>query len=163
MMMSEMWSTVLHGRTGELAYCSSADDVIFKTFGWDILVERAFADCPDKILYCHGDDLSGNGHYYGTHGIIHRKWFQTIGYFTGPGFSADFADYWVTQIAEFIGRRRFLPFVCSHEHHAFGKTMIDDTYRETLERLHRDNTPKLYAERLPERMRDALKLIEAMK
>lgn len=161
LVMSNYWNSLIPHAKGDLLMLG-ADDLVFRSQAWDEMLEQAFEDCPDKILYCHGDDLSGAGQYYGTHGVIHRKWYETVGYFTGPGFSADFADYWVTQIAEFIGRRKYLPYITEHRHHVFGKAEYDQTYKDTLMRLARDKTPKLYKQRLPERLRDAQKLIEVM-
>jgi hypothetical protein len=159
--MSDMWNALIPDANGEILMLA-ADDLVFRSLGWDLMVGRAFADCEDRILYAHGDDLSGAGQFYGTHGFVHRRWIDTLGYFSGPGFSADFADLWVTQIAEFIGRRRYLPMITEHQHHVFGKAACDDTYRETVERLTRDNTPAVYRDRLPERVNDAQKLMAKM-
>ena len=40
---------------------------------------------------------------------------------------------------------------------------MDDTYRETAARIRRDNTPRLYEQRLPERLADAEKLRKAIR
>jgi hypothetical protein len=126
------------------------------------MVEEAFAGCPDKILLVFGDDGSANGKTFATHPLVHRRWVDAVGYFSAPGFSADYADTWPQDLADMVGRKKYLPFETEHLHPVWGKAEYDAVYQETNARLHRDNTPRLYADRLPERLADAQKLRAVM-
>lgn len=160
--MSEMWNVLAAKAKGDrLMMC--ADDVVFQTPGWNMMVEEAFDANPDGILCVHGDDLSPNGKNFATLPILGREWYETLGYFAPTGFSGDYSDTWIQDIADMIGRKRFLPYVTEHLHHVWGKAPLDDTYREKNERQERDKVYKIYEDRLPERVRDAQKLREVMR
>ena len=161
LVMSDLWNVLIPWATGDILMLC-ADDVIFRTPGWDVIVEQAFAESADKILLCYGDDGGPNGKTFATLPFVHRRWVDTIGYFTGPGYSADFSDTHPWDVAVMLGRTKLLPIVTEHQHVMWGKAADDETYRENRERLTRDNTPKLYASRLAERQRDAEKLRAVM-
>jgi hypothetical protein len=93
---------------------------------------------------------------------VHRKWYDTIGHFSGVGYSADFADTDPFDIAKMLGRVQYLPFEVEHLHPAWGKAPLDETYQETRARYERDRPNELYASRLAERQADAEKLRKAM-
>jgi glycosyltransferase involved in cell wall biosynthesis len=154
---SDYWNTLAAVATGDLLMMMG-DDVVFKTVGWSGMVEDAFLAVPDHVLLVFGDDLGPARGRFATLPIVHRTWYETVGRFAGPGFSADYADTWPNDIADMIGRKKFLPFVVEHLHWTFGKSKKDQTYAETQARLSRDNTPALYAKRLPDRLADAEKL-----
>ena len=58
--MSDMWNALIPHAAGDILMLAG-DDCIFKTIGWDVMVEDAFADCPDKILLVYGDDGAPRG------------------------------------------------------------------------------------------------------
>ncbi|HVI10431.1 MAG TPA: glycosyltransferase [Candidatus Binatia bacterium] len=159
--MSDMWNRLIPHANGELLM-NSDDDCVFRTPGWNEMVEQVFDKCPDKILLCYGDDGGPNGKNFATHPIVHRRWIETIGYFAGPGFSADFADTWPQDVADMIGRKKLLPFVTEHLHYLWNKAPDDEVYRETRARMARDNTRFLYLTKKDERSRDAAKLRAVM-
>lgn len=138
------------------------DDVIFRTQGWDRIVEDAFAASPDKILMVHGDDLSPNGKNFATLPFVCRRWVEVAGRMTIPWSSGDYADTWINDIANSLGRRQFVPIVTEHMHPAWGKAPMDLTYQETTERKHRDHTAKLYWAHEHDRIEDTDKLRAAM-
>ena len=155
--MSDMWNVLASFARGDILMLCG-DDVVFRTPGWNAMVEEAFAASADKILLIHGDDGGPGGKFFASLPFVHRRWVETLGYFAGPGSSADYADTWPNDVADFLGRKKSLPFVIEHLHPAWGKASYDEVYLETRARLLRDNTPKLYADRLPERIADAEKL-----
>src|SRR6185369_12850874 len=115
----------------------------------------------DKILFVHGDD----GHWgkeFGTHGCLHRNWIDTVGYVLPPYFVSDYGDTWVNEVADAIGRRKYLPFVTEHMHFLWGKSEMDATYKERIERHKNDDPGKLYVDLAPKRLRDVEKLRAAM-
>lgn len=135
-----------------------ADDIVFKTKGWDTIVEEAFAKSTDKILMAFGDDGAW-GDRLATHPIVHRKWFEAIGYITPPHFSADYCDTWIYEIAQAINRKVYLPFVNEHLHPVWNKAEMDATYQDKYQRLEKDEVGEKYKALAPERQADIDKLL----
>lgn len=148
--MSDMWNRLLPCASGDLLMLGS-DDIIFRTRGWDALVESAFAAVPDRILMVHGSDMGGHFSRFAAHPIVHRRWVDALGYFTPSCFTADFADTWINDIANALGRRRFVPAVIEHMHFLYKKAEVDETYQENLARHERDDPEALYDRLKPER------------
>lgn len=154
---SNLWNQMLPRATGDI-FMLCADDVIFRTYRWDEIVEQAYAKCPDKILCCYGDDGSPNGKNFATLPFISRRWTEVLGQFTPDGYTSDFCDAHVQDIADMIGRKKLLPILTEHCHWLWSKAEKDETYRENEMRNRKDNNTQRYRERLPERLADAEKL-----
>lgn len=162
MLLSVCWNECYLSSKGELLM-HMGDDVLFQTDGWDQIVREAFRSVPDRILFAYGDDLGPNGKVFGTHGVMHRRWVETLGYFVPPLFSSDWNDVWLNEVAEKIGRKQLLPFVTEHLHYTFGKMDRDQTHADREERGERDGVVDLYKSTAEERARDAEKLRSVMK
>ena len=159
--LSEMWNECYrHSRGDILMHCG--DDIVFRTPGWDEIVREAFAASPDKILLVHGDDCSPNTDVLATHGFLHRRWVETVGYFVPPYFSSDWNDVWLTEVADMIGRRVKVPIVTEHMHHSFGKAERDRNTNEREERGRADGVVEIFKEKRKERRADAAKLKAVM-
>lgn len=159
--MSDLWNGLIPYAKGDI-FMLCADDVIFRTPKWDDEVEAAFDAVPDKILLAFGDDGGPTGKTFSTLPFVHRKWVEAVGYFTGPGFSADYSDTWPFDVATMIDRVKFLPIVTEHMHWVHGKAPKDQTYEENAERYRRDRPDLQYVARLAERQADAEKLRKVM-
>lgn len=152
---SDCWNKAAELADGDLLMLA-ADDLVFRTKGWD----EAFAEAmpPDGIAYVHGRD-GLHDFRLGTHGCISRTWMETLGYFTAPYFCGDYADLWLHDLAEAIGRRVYLEDVLiEHMHPAAGKAEWDLTHAERLARMEREDPGAIYQARAAERARDAEKL-----
>lgn len=152
--MSALWNDCWAAASGDIAmHCG--DDIRFRTQSWDTAVVEAFEQIPDRIAFVHGrDGYQDNG--LGTHGFLHRRWVETVGYFVPPLFSSDYNDLWLHEVAEAIGRRVFLPDVLTeHMHPAIGKGEWDRTHRERMVRHERDKPQDTWAATKAERARDA--------
>jgi len=160
-LLSEAWNELVPLARGEILM-HGGDDIIFRTPGWDQMVRDVFAASDDKILLVQGDDLSPNREALATHGFVHRRWVETVGYFLPPLFSCDWNDVWLTEVADAIGRRVLLPFVTEHQHHSFGKRERDTTDAEREQRGADDDVVGLFNRTKPDRVRDAEKLRKAM-
>ena len=160
-LLSECWNVCAEHARGEILM-HGGDDITFHTGGWDQQVRDAFAGCPDKILFVHGDDLGPHEGSLGTHGFLHRRWVDTVGYFVPPLFSSDWNDVWLTEVADALGRRVQLPFVTEHHHYTFGKAERDQTHAEREERGTRDDVAGIYQRTKAERRLDVEKLKAAM-
>ncbi len=161
LVMSDLWNACSQEAQGDIQLLCG-DDIVFRTPGWDALIEDAFLESPDKILLVHGDDLSPNGKKFGTHPALHRRWIEITGRFTCPLFSCDWADTWLNYVADMLGRRRYLPYVTEHMHWVFGKGIVDQTMRENMARRQRDDPAALFAKLEPERLAEVEKLRNAM-
>ena len=160
--LSEMWNRCWNEARYDVAmHCG--DDIIFRSPDWDLHVLYAFERHPDKIVLVHGRDGYQDAGL-ATHGFMHRRWVETLGYFVPPYFSSDYNDTWLTEIADAVGRRVYLPEVFTeHMHPVVGKGTWDQTHQERLARHQRDNVEQLYRELLPRRLDDIAKLTEAIR
>lgn len=158
-LLSEMWNVCYRNVDDPELLMHAGDDLIFRSKGWDTMIRTTFLGFGDRILFVHGDD----GHWgsrFGTHGIIHKNWVDTVGYFVPPYFSSDFNDTWLNDVSNSLGRRIFMPFVTEHMHPLFGKGELDQTHKDRLERHQRDNVGPLYTSKQGEREADGKKLFE---
>jgi hypothetical protein len=162
--ITNMWNECFDVCSGDI--CAQwNDDVVVVTPGWDLMVERAFADVPDKILLVHGDDVFGHRGNFGPHAFVHRKWIKTLNYFIPPYYCSDFGDAHICELADRVGRRRFVPFEIQHRHFSHGfPEMEDETTKERLARHAEDDPDSIYysPEKMAERARDAQKLAALM-
>lgn len=160
--LSEMWNRCWNEARYDVAmHCG--DDIIFRSRDWDLHVLYAFERHPDKIVLVHGRDGYQDAGL-ATHGFMHRRWVETLGYFVPPYFSSDYNDTWLTEIADAVGRRVYLPEVFTeHMHPVVGKGTWDQTHQERLVRHQRDNVEQLYRELLPRRLDDIAKLTAAIR
>ncbi len=156
--LSECWNDAYKESIGDILG-HMGDDIIFRTSAWDEAVREEFRSERDRILFVHGDDGGHpNGKTFGTHGFISRAWVNTVGYFVPPYFSSDYNDTWLNDVANMLGRRRFVPILTEHMHPVHNKGDWDLTHRERLDRHRRDNVDQLYKELDQERIMDAAKL-----
>lgn len=157
--LSDMWNVLARSANGEIMmHCG--DDIVFRSKDWDLQVINTFNAYPDRIVFVHGNAMD-YGERFGTHGFLHRRWVQTVGYFTPPYFASDYADTWINDVADMIGRRHYLPDVITeHMHFVFGKAPLDATYQERLDR--HGNAVQLYESTLDQRQEAAEKLRAAM-
>ena len=143
---------------------SCADDLIFRTKGWDVAAINQFEIIPDKIAFAFPND----GHWgaeLGTHGFFHRRWFQTLGYLSPPVFTVDYSDNYIADISRAVGRYMYMPEVLiEHMHWTFGKSAFDQTAKEAHIRRHQTNNAALYQsnEVLKIKNQDIKKLTEAI-
>jgi len=136
----------------------SDDDVVYRTIGWNEIIEEAFAACPDKILLAYGADGLHNQHH-ATHPFIHRTWLETTGYFVPEYFTGDYSDTWLFDVATRLGRTRYLENLSTeHMHPAAGKAEWDATYNERFELQATQNPGHLFDTLAHERVEDARKL-----
>jgi hypothetical protein len=159
--LSEMWNRCAEVASHDvMMHCG--DDIVFRTSSWDSAILEVFDRFPDKLVLVHGDDGYQRGNI-ATHGFYHRNWVDTLGYFVPPYFSSDYNDLWLTEVADAIGRRVYLPNVYTeHMHPSAGKGELDQTHIERLARHNRDDVAGLYASLAQRRVEDAAKLRNAM-
>lgn len=160
--LSQCWNEAYKIASGDIIL-PCGDDVVFRTPGWDTMVINTFALYPDHIVFVYGDDLSPRGKYFGTHGFIHRRWVEVVGYVCPPYFSSDYTDAWVNSIADILNRRIFMPFIMEHMHFSLGKGVMDQNTIDRIKRAKHDNLDSIYSATWEKRVVDAMKLGTLMK
>jgi len=158
LVFSDNWNKCHEKAIGDILMMG-ADDLIFRTPGWDLIVEEEFAKSADKIVLVYGDDLQI---HVPSHPFIHQRWVEAVGYFSPPYFQYGGCDVWLHDIARFLGRKRFANFVIEHMHPETGKAAMDATYYDRVERQKKYDVIKQYGELAFKRIEDAAKLMDVI-
>ncbi len=159
---SDMWNKCAQIASYDI-FGVIGDDVAFRTDGWDTIIAGAINSHPDKLAIAYGKDGVHPPPHCATQIFVSRRWAEVLGYVTPPYFSSDYTDVWMYELADSIGRAKYLPEVYTeHLHPIAGKSVWDQTYQEKQERHSRDNPQKIYNDREPERIRDTEILRKAM-
>jgi hypothetical protein len=141
------------------------DDLIYRTQGWDTIVEEESNKFPDEIYCMWMEDLI-NGEKHCAFPIVSRKWYTTVGYFTPGVFNFGYNDTWIFDVAKRVGRTHFIPnAVNEHMHFTAGKSVMDDTYERnrTQERGNLYEKDKvIFEDTASKRQADADKLMEVI-
>jgi len=160
-LLSSMWNQCQEHAAYDV-FQHSCDETVYRTAGWDTAVLDAFEQWPDRIGLVYGRD-GIHDENLATHGFLHRNWVDAVGYFVPPYFSSDYNDLWLMQVAQAVGRTRFLPGVYTeHLHPAVGKGPMDQTHQDRLARHGQDNVDALWNSLHMERAADVQKLLEAI-
>lgn len=151
--LSDMYNKCHEVGTGPI-YMWLSDDIIFETKDWDKYVQDFFDKSPDKIWFLHPNDH----HYrslFGVVGFLHENWIKTVGYFMPPYFSAWYADNWINDVSKRIQRKRMLrEMTISHI-----PVEDDDTHKDHMIRLRKDDNRKIYESLVQKREEDAKLLL----
>jgi len=136
------------------------DDIVFKLEGWDKIVIEKFSLFEDKVLFV----TSWDGHEpgkLGTHGFLHRRWIDTVGYFLPPYFRSLCVDNWINDVAQALNRKLYLPeIIAEHIHYTTGTAKFDMTYADA--RLNYERDAFVYTQTLEERIADVKKLKDVL-
>lgn len=121
-----------------------ADDLRFRTTGWDNDVVKAFEQWPDRIGLVYADD-GIHGEKGATHAFVSRQFVEAVGYYLPSSLTGDFVDNWLLTLAINIERVQYLPRTyIEHRHPMAGKSEWDDTYRYRWD--HRQEAGALWQE-----------------
>jgi hypothetical protein len=132
----------MHNEAAELSplcqiYGCFGDDIEFEPseIPWDTQVRAAFANYPDRILMCGGND--GYNPDILTHFFLSYNWYKTVGYLVPSIFHADYADTFTSEVAKRLGRYERLNFMNRHHHPVVTGLGADQTM---IEKVNRGNT-----------------------
>jgi hypothetical protein len=140
----------------DIIYCLG-DDVVFRTKGWDTIIDKAFQKYPDKICLMGGAD--GLNKDLITHPIIHSNWVYALGRITPPYFRDCYIDTWMNEVAQMVGRIEWLPFLAEHMHFSVGKSPMDQTAKERMGLINQgDEAGQIFMRTKLERIQEAEKL-----
>jgi len=162
--ISDMWNECQKVASGDI-YMQAADDIIFTSQGWDTKVKEVFDRYEDKLVFVFGNDgHPSRGNNHGTHGFLHKRWVDTVGYFLPPGYVADWSDQWLNDVANALNRSVYVEGMnIEHLHPALGKGIYDKTYLEADIKRAASRPDMLYVSELPKREADINKLKEKIK
>lgn len=112
---------------GEVLFCGS-DDSLFRTRGWDKLVDAAIDKFPDELVVAYANN--GQGREKCEQFFTTRRWVSVVGWLMRPEYEHFCCDQDVEAIATAVDRLVFLRGVTvEHLHKKYGKAPDDDTYR----------------------------------
>lgn len=155
--LSNAWNLAAARASGDvLMLC--ADDLRFRTPGWDVMVAGASSEgaCLVYGRDGHADERMA------THPFVTRRWVDLVGRFTPPYFCADYVDLWLHDVAQRAGRAVFLPgLLIEHLHPSFGKGVYDRCHDERLARARGAGLPALWDSLEWERAAEAARLVAA--
>lgn len=114
-----------------------ADDIVFRTKGWDTRVKETMPKDLIGVVSCN--ELPKGKREHG-HPFIGRKFIEGMGYICHPKLKHSCVDTWVRNIAEQIGRFYYLDDVITeHVHPKYGKGELDDTYRSNTREIREED------------------------
>ena len=111
-----------------------ADDVIFRTKGWDDIIIRRMRK-PKKIVHFVWCNDRNQGAKMPTLPFMSEAWIKTVGYFVPRGYYCDYCDIHLQGIAERLKEMghdvtRYLKnVIIEHMHPTANKADWDNTYK----------------------------------
>lgn len=146
MNQSAMWNLAWENATGDIAHMG-ADDLIYRTPGWDTTVTEAFGRWREPIGMVFVNDLyplrdrpymgqtaadAIDGRFvFAANPFVTREWIDALdGFFTPPFYRSWEADTWIYLLAEALSRVAYVgDVVIEHLHPMAGKAEMDETYQ----------------------------------
>lgn len=119
---------VLRKKTDADILMMGADDLLFRTKNWDLLVEAATP--KDLISVVSFEDGGNFGSKEDGHPFIGRGFIEAIGCITSPNLGHSCIDNWVVEIAKKAGCFRRLDLLIEHIHPKYRKAEWDQTYKD---------------------------------
>ena len=165
-MFTDYWNKLAEVAHGNIMGMMG-DDVVFRTPGWDRMVEAAFGSVPDRMVLVYGRDGFRN-QVHASHPFLSREWCEVLGYlYPHPEvFTQDMVDVWVFELAQAVNRTIYLPELFTQHMHPDDPSLgveFDQTYRDNAMRRERDRTHERYADYAAERAADVEKLRRALR
>ncbi len=159
MWLSTMYNALIPAATGEYLFWSG-DDVIFLTQGWDDDLRTGLKSFSSNLGVVHVNDMATSyPQKYAAIGMVHRNWVNVFGFLFTPHLRDNGIDFWITTVANQIGRRLYLKDVkVEHKQYRQGKVAIDQTYLDRLNDHKMYNPLTIYKLLVDERRREALQL-----
>ena len=126
--ISSMTNQAFAASSGEILMYG-ADDIVFRTNGWDEIVRNRFKTLKQNFGLVYGDDLSPNSPQIATHGFVSKELTCLLGWLLPPFFKDQFADTYLTRITRMSGILSYVPELkIEHMHPTWGKKDSDQSY-----------------------------------
>jgi hypothetical protein len=122
-------------------YGNAADDVVFRSKNWDVVVLQEFEKYDDKILLLWSDDGNWGGSL-ASHYFVSKNWVRALGHIQPTHFHADWTDHWNQRLANRVGRAKVIlsreRLFLQHLHAEHGGMEKDETYWKVKEKRERN-------------------------
>jgi hypothetical protein len=129
--LPQLWNELAAGNNYDILMMG-ADDLRFRTTGWDDDVVKAFEQWPDRIGLVYADD-GIQGQRLATHSFVTKEWVEAVGFYLPDTLHGDFVDNWLMSLAVNIDRTTYLERTyIEHLHPFVAKAPMDDTYSYRL-------------------------------
>lgn len=141
---------ILAEQTPADVYCSYADDLVMREPGWDQIIDDAWSDHPDWVLWLKATVVGAHT----TYAVVPEAWRKAAGRIFTDYFPYWFDDAWLTQLWQYArGQDSWV---------ALDVDLIDDSDGKT-HRLHDYQFwERFFWERDDERLREAARIAEAL-
>lgn len=140
--INRIWNILAANTDGDI-FGYVGDDMIFKTPNWDEMILNEFkkVNCPeDKIKLVHCYDGHRELDEICVNAFVHRKYYETLGYFTKEDFLINWSDQWMYQTFNAFGRIKYRKDIhIQHNHWVYGGRQRD----KTADRMLSDNHDKI--------------------
>lgn len=130
--LSDLWDECYpHATSNRIMMC--ADDVIFRTGKWDNTIVDKTPNAKEKLYFIYGNDLN-QCRGLATLPILSRAWIENVGYFVPKGYTCDWCDTHLHDMANKLAgygadvRVYFKDVIFEHMHPTIAKAQWDDTY-----------------------------------
>lgn len=163
LVFSDLWNVAWRYASGDI-FQLAADDEVFMTDGWDLVVRSAFDEYEDRILLVYG--YCGEGvrqDAFGELPFISREWTDVVGRFVPGYYHHDYCDAHLNEVANRIGRQQKIDIVTEHIRRADGRAPHDETSLGIIERTMHLNSVPMWNTMVGEREKEAEKLRSVMK
>jgi len=161
--ISSMTNKALAASSGEILMYA-ADDIVFRTNGWDDIVRNRFKNLKYNFGLVYGDDLSPNSPHIATHGFVSKDLSLLLGWLLPPFFRDQFADTYLTRIARMSGILNYVPELqIEHMHPNWEKKNLDQSYSNRSSKLNFYKNWVRYHFIFPVLMRDVYRLRKSLR
>lgn len=159
--INNIWN-ILAANTKNEIFGYIGDDMVFKTSGWDEMILEEFnsKNCPnDNIKLVHCYDGHRNFDEICVNAFVHRKYYETLGYFTKGEFLINWSDQWMYQTFNAFKRVKYRRDIhIQHNHWVYGGRQRDNTADRMLSDNHDKISDKLWYDLVDERIEAVNKL-----
>ncbi len=125
--ISDIYNALAGKAMGDILM-ATADDVLFRTQGWDTKVRAVAARFPDGLFIAAPNN--GDGKRRVNHWFTGWQWIRLFGWMVPPHFEHFCPDEWVQEVAAASNRLVYMDDVLiEHMHKKYGKSPNDDTYQ----------------------------------
>lgn len=143
---SHLWNIAWEHANPKSQYAMMySDDILMRQKYWNVFIEAGFDQWDDKL----GCVWFPSGGKYGNKNpcfpVTSREWIDLVGFFTPPWFKSWFADKWIQDVAESVGRIFRIPWMLGeHMHENLGKADLDQTYIDAVNFRKEEDPTALY-------------------